>query len=361
MQPSTPVVEYRMPSSQWCRSIEIDRNENYVVLGFENSVVRFFKTANAEQPREDRLHRLQHPDCRDCPPVDTLSFSADGLALIASTRNFKTGTIHLHLWRFPFLTFHELTSCRYDVPLHESEDNGTSAALFRSGAEGEDNLICITTWTQSGGPILAQPRGGHKSHIRTEVTGRNGKLGNRIQCAAFSPSGRELAMVNDKGHLYQISNLNSSPMDVRRIATSKELTAKTGTFAMGYMALAEEDSIVLAWTEPSKGAGWIKKIPIARRVCLTDIPFLFCDHFLVLTRSFEAPQGSIPETPGVVYVTASHGNLKNHMPKIEDHSQSPVELAADHVVRELDADQNSLPGDTKQAPLVTHSYFDHRS
>lgn len=257
-----------MPSSEWCKSIAIDRNENYVVVGFESSVVRFFKTANAEQPREDRLHSLQHQDCRGCPPVDTLSFSNDGLTLMASTRGQKTGVIQLYLWRFPFNSFHELTSCRYSVPLHESEDNGISAALFRSGAEGQDNLICITTWTQSGTPILAQPRGGHKTPIRTETVGRSGKLGNRIQCAAFSPSGRELAMVNDRGHLYQISNLNSSPLDLRRIATSKELTVKTGAFAMGFVTLAEEEAIILTWTDSSKAIGWIKRIPISRRVCL---------------------------------------------------------------------------------------------
>lgn len=258
-----------MPSAQWCRSIAIDRNENYVVVGFENSVVRFFKTANAEHPREARLHGIQHQDCRACPPVDTLSFSNDGLALLASTRSNKNGIIQLYLWRFPFLAFHELASCRYPVPLHESEDNGVSAALFRSGVEGEDNLICITTWTQSGTPVLAQPRGGYRSAITTDTSGRQGKLGNRIQCAAFSPSGRELAMVNDKGHVYQISNLNSSPMDIRRIATSKELTAKTGSLSMRFMTLADEESIVLAWTDSSKAAGWVRKVPVSPRVCAT--------------------------------------------------------------------------------------------
>jgi hypothetical protein len=263
-QSSTPIVEYRMASSPWCRSIAIDKKENYVVVGFENSTVRFFKTTTMEQPREDRLHLGLHHDCSRCPSVDTLAFSHDGLALLASTRSAKTGIIQLYLWRFPFLKFQELTACRYHVPLHESEDNGLSSALFRTGPEGESGLICVTTWTQSGAPILVQSQGGHRSAIRSDVTARHGKLGNRIQCAAFSPTGTELAMVNDKGHLYQVSNLNSSPVDIKRLSTSKELTAKSNSFSMGYMTLGDEESIVLAWADSSKAIGWIKKIPVTR-------------------------------------------------------------------------------------------------
>ncbi|KAL2024840.1 hypothetical protein VTK56DRAFT_5661 [Thermocarpiscus australiensis] len=265
VQPSASVVEYRIPSSLWCRSIAIDREENYVVVGFENATVRFFNARAMEQPREDRLHALYHHDCRGCPAVDTLAFSNDGLVLVASTRSPKTGLIQIYSWRFPFHAFHELVSCRYPVPLHESEDNGVSSAIFRSGLDGEEDLVCITTWTQSGTPVLIQPRDGHRSEIRTDPSGRHsGKLGTRIQCAAFSTSGRELVLVNDKGHVFQVSNLNSSPMDVRRIATSRELTAKSESFAMSFMSLSDDEHIVLAWTDSSKATCWIKKIPAVR-------------------------------------------------------------------------------------------------
>jgi len=100
------------------------------------------------------------------------------------------------------LDFQELLSCRYHVPLHESEDIRVSSAIFKFGPRGDENSICITTWTQSGVPILVQPEEGHKSDIKTEISGRQGRLGSRIQCAAFSPSGRELAMVNNNGHLF---------------------------------------------------------------------------------------------------------------------------------------------------------------
>ncbi|KAK4156395.1 hypothetical protein C8A00DRAFT_12647 [Chaetomidium leptoderma] len=269
VQPTAQVVEYRIPSSLWCKSIAIDRQENYVVVGFENSTVRFFNARSMEQPREDRLHALYHQDCRACPPVDTLAFSNDGLVLLASTRNPKTGLIQAYCWRFPFHAFQELTTCRYPVALHESEDNGVSSAIFRPGLDGEENLVCITTWTQSGTPVLIQPRDGHRSEIRTDAPSRHGKLGNRIQCAAFSPSGRELAMVNDKGHVFQVSNLNSSPMDVRRIAACKELTAKSDSFDMSFMNLSDEECVVLAWADSSKATGWIKKIPAASRVRLS--------------------------------------------------------------------------------------------
>ncbi|KAK3322075.1 hypothetical protein B0H66DRAFT_473656 [Apodospora peruviana] len=264
LQPSTPAAEYRISSSLWCKSIAIDREENYVVIGFESATVRFFKTTNTEQPREDRLHSLYHADCRGCPSVDTLSFSSDGLNLLAGMRSLKSGVIQVYAWKFPFLTFQETASCRYHVPLHESEDNGLSSVVFRPGTEGEDNLICISTWTQSGTPILVQPQDGHRSEIRTDSSGRQNKLGSRIQCAVFSPSGKELAMVNDKGYLYQVSNLNSNVMDVKKVATSRELTARSDSFSVAFMTLSDEEYIVLAWADALKAAGWVKKIPTSR-------------------------------------------------------------------------------------------------
>lgn len=241
-----------------------------MVVGFENATVRFFNTRSTEQPREDRLHAHYHQECKGCPSVDTLAFSSDGLVLLASTRNPKTGLIQTYSWRFPFHTFQELTTCRYPVPLHESEDNGVSAAIFRPGGHnGEENLVCITTWTQSGTPILIQPQDGHRSEIKTDAaSSKQSKLGSRIQCAAFSPSGRELVMVNDRGHVFQVSNLNSSPMDVRRIASSRELTAKTDSFAMSFMTLSDEEHVVIAWADASRATGWIKRIPVTWRVWL---------------------------------------------------------------------------------------------
>ena len=251
-----------MPSNLWCRSISVCPKENYVVVGFENSIVRFFKTTYSENPREDRLHARWHKECKECPAVETLSFSNDGLMLLASTRDPRNGMIQIYSWRFPFVAFQELSSCRYHVPLHESEDNGVSSAIFRSGPVGQENLICVSTWTQSGVPVLIQPEEGHRNAIKTEISNRQGRLGSRIQCAAFSPCGRELALVNDRGHLYQISNLNSNPMDVKRIATSKELTAKSDCFAMTYMTLIDEEVIVIAWVDSSRALGYIKKVPV---------------------------------------------------------------------------------------------------
>jgi hypothetical protein len=263
IQPQVSVVEYRMSTSPWCKSIAICPKENYVVVGFDNSLVRFFKTTISEAPRDDRLHP-HHVDCKECPPVDTLSFSNDGLVLLAGTRSPKSGTIQIYQWRFPFLSFQELPTCRYRVPLHESEDNGISSAIYRSGSGpgGDNNLICITTWTQSGIPMLFQPNDNHRSEIRTDASTRQGKLGSRIQCAAFSQSGRELVMVNTKGHVYKIASLNSNPMDIRRIATTKELTAKSDSFAMSFMTLPDEEVIVVAWADSAKAIGYVKKIPL---------------------------------------------------------------------------------------------------
>ncbi len=262
-----------MPSSPWCHSICICPRENYVVVGFDNATVRFYSTARFEEPREDRLHiRSSHTDCSSCPPVDTLSFSNDGLVLLASTRSNRNGYIQIYSWRFPFEEFGELVKCRYHVPLHESEDGGVSSVIYRSGAGGEENLICITTWTQSGVPVLIQPSDGHRSEIRTDLSNHQGKLGNRIQCATFSRTGRELAMVNDKGYLYHITNLNSSPIEVKRIAVSKELTTKSDWYAMNFMSLPDEEAIVLVWVDVSKVTAYVKKIPIKYNVRGTLIP-----------------------------------------------------------------------------------------
>jgi hypothetical protein len=311
-----------MPSSLWCKSMAICSKENYVVVGFENSIVRFFRTTNSEPAREDRLHSRYHKDCKECPAVDSLSFSNDGLVLLASTRNPKSGTIQVFSWRFPFAVFQELPACRYRVPLHESEDNGVSSVIFRTGPGGEEDLICIATWTQSGTPVLVQPEGGHRSDIKNETSGRPGKLGNRIQCAAFSPSGRDIALVNDKGHLYQVSGLNSNPMDIRRIATSKELTAKSDSFGMSFMTLPDEEAIVLAWVDSSKAVGFVKKIPVSYSV--STFP-----EFKVANAKFNVIQhvDSNPTTPGFVHVYPTTSNTSPRA-ELQGDDRMPKQLAA---------------------------------
>jgi hypothetical protein len=82
-------------------------------------------------------------------------------------------------------------------------------------------------------------------------------------------------MVNNKGHLYLISSLNSRPLELRRVATSKELTTKSDAFAMAFMTVADEDSIVLAWTDPSKCMAYIKKIPMKYNVSLMKLSFFY--------------------------------------------------------------------------------------
>jgi hypothetical protein len=270
-QPSANVIEYRIPSSLWCRSIAIDKEDNCVVVGFDNATVRFFNARRTEEPLEHRLHALGFPECKACPPgkpcpsVDTLSFSSDGLSLIAGMRSSKTGVIQTYTWRFPFYMFQELFNCRYPVPLHESEDNGISSALIRPELDGDQSLVCITTWTQSGTPVLIQPQDGHRSEIRGDTTGKH-RIGSRIQCASFSHSGKELFLVNDKGYVFQVSNLNSSPMDVRRIASTKELTIKSDSFTMSVMGISDEEHVVVAWADSQRSIAWVKKIPVVAKV-----------------------------------------------------------------------------------------------
>ncbi|KAM3072533.1 hypothetical protein ACMFMG_009329 [Clarireedia jacksonii] len=276
LQTSLPVVEYPLPAALWASSIAISPNETTVAVGFNNATVYFYKTTGSAEPREDRLHARIHQECEDCPDVETLSYSDDGMHLLASTRSAKNGAVQIYFWMTPNQASQELLSCRYLVPLHESEDRGISSAIFRSKTGIEEVLICISTWTQSGVPVLVHPKTGQKTDIRTESS-RHGKLGSRIQCASFSPSGKELAMVNEKGHLYLISALNSTPLDIRKIAVSRELTIKSDSFAMAFMSLPDEESaIVMAWIDPSKtSTGMIRKIPLTSGdASLTTTPVL---------------------------------------------------------------------------------------
>ncbi|KAK4653130.1 LOW QUALITY PROTEIN: hypothetical protein QC762_505330 [Podospora pseudocomata] len=233
VQPTVSVIEYRIPSTLWAKALAIDREENYDVFALKKRTVAFFQ---------------------------------DGFTLLASTRSSKTGLMQIFSWRFPFHEFQELAACRYLIPLHESEDNGLSAAIFRPGSDGEETLVCITTWTQFGTPILIQPQDGHRSEIKVDGSGKFTKLGTRIQCAAFSPSGRELVIINDRGYVFQVSNLNSSPIDTRRVANSKELTAKSELFAMSFVTIADEENVLVAWVDSARATGWIKKIPMTGRV-----------------------------------------------------------------------------------------------
>jgi hypothetical protein len=251
-----------MPQTPFCTNLAISPKGNLVAVGFESPIVRFFSTSKSEPPREDHLHIRYHDECKEkeCPPIGTLSFSNDGLTLLASTRSLKNGMISFYSWHHPFDSFQEESKCRYHVALHESEDNGVTSAVYRPGSESEASLICVTTWTLSGHPLIIQASDGQKLEIKTDRS-HHGQVGSRIQSAAFSSAGDALAIVNAKGHVYQIANLDSNPLDVRRIATSLELTKKEGFFAMTYITLPEEEAVVLAWADSSKAMGYIKKIP----------------------------------------------------------------------------------------------------
>ncbi|RHZ54882.1 uncharacterized protein CDV56_104887 [Aspergillus thermomutatus] len=43
---------------------------------------------------------------------------------------------------------------------------------------------------------------------------------------------------------------------------SKEFTTKTDSFALAFVHQADEDLILLSWSDLSKGIGYVKKIPI---------------------------------------------------------------------------------------------------
>jgi hypothetical protein len=248
----------------------------FVAVGFENSTLGLFHATRTQQPRIVQLHHHQDAVCDGCPSVDTVSFSNNGLVLVASTRYQKSGIIHTYLGRLPFTEFDELSGCRYRVPLHESEDNGVSSVTFQSGVDGEGDLICVTTWTQSGAPILIQPDGQHRIKLQTHSADRHrSQLGTRIQAAIFSGSGRELVLVNDRGNVYLTSNLNSETIDICKIATSKEFTKKSDSISVAFVTLLDEDAIAVAWADTSRLKGFVMKITITSRVSYPQHLILF--------------------------------------------------------------------------------------
>lgn len=252
-----------MKNTPWCKNIAISPSGHIVVVGFENATVQFFDTTGMVLPREDRVHCRQYQICNGCPSIETLSFSNDGLNVLASTRG-HTGIIQVYRWQYPFEEHQELESCRYHVPMHEPEDNGVTAVLCQPTASGE-GAVCITTWTQSGIPVLVHTKDGFRSEIKGQGQGSHGqwKVGTRIQNAAFSPSGRELALLNDNGLVFRVSSPNAAVLDVRKIAPWTKLTARSESFSMSFVSVPNEgDMIILAWVDASKAIGFVKTIRI---------------------------------------------------------------------------------------------------
>jgi hypothetical protein len=70
-------------------------------------------------------------------------------------------------------------------------------------------------------------------------------------------------------------------MDIRRIAVSKELTAKSNSYAMAFMTIQDEEAIVLAWADSPKATGFVKKIPILSSVSALHLAF-FNDYPLLM-------------------------------------------------------------------------------
>ena len=319
---SSAAVEYRMRPSPWCRCIAATSTGGVVAVGFENAAIGLYNCFDSHAPRQYRLHARQHQNCKDCPPVDTISFSNDGLVLVASTRSTKNGTIQVYLSRFPFTDFEEILPCRYRVPLHESEDNGVSSVHYQPGTDGRDDLVCITTWTQSGVPVLIQPNLGHKTEIRSQSSSSNrqGKLGHRIQASAFAPSGRELALVNDQGYVYRVSDMSSIPMDIRRVATSKVIPMKSDSFALAFVPLLDEETIVVSWSDSSKAKGYVRKIPIVPTVCFKIFRALVWTD----TNSLFATQGEIYHSSKANFVDVHVNPLPTQLELPERDFKEPV-------------------------------------
>jgi hypothetical protein len=64
-------------------------------------------------------------------------------------------------------------------------------------------------------------------------------------------------------------------MDIKQIATSKELTAKSDSFAMAFMTLPDEEAIVLVWADSSKAMAFVKKIPMPSNVSIACFTLCF--------------------------------------------------------------------------------------
>jgi hypothetical protein len=63
-------------------------------------------------------------------------------------------------------------------------------------------------------------------------------------------------------------------MDIRRVATSKAFPIKSDSFALAFVPLLDEETIVLSWSDSSKAMGYVKKIPIVPTVCTVQFSLI---------------------------------------------------------------------------------------
>ncbi|KAF3286939.1 hypothetical protein TWF970_008769 [Orbilia oligospora] len=142
----------------------------------------------------------------------------------------------------------------------ESDDNGVSAlSLCETKASG--STLCYSTWTMSGQPSIIRwgapgiPSSNHQLH--------DDSLGTRIQDMAIVPNADFMALINERGDIYQYAvRIGSRPKHLKTI-TFGSRRRSTNNFKDRVCLKIDEDhnKIIVAYTR--KGRGYIEKHDMA--------------------------------------------------------------------------------------------------
>ncbi|KAF3312740.1 hypothetical protein TWF173_006962 [Orbilia oligospora] len=153
-----------------------------------------------------------------------------------------------------------LFRCFPDWQERERDDNGVSAlSLCETKASG--STLCYSTWTMSGQPSII--RWGAPGIPTSNYQLHDDSLGTRIQDMAIVPNADFMALINERGDIYQYAvRIGSRPKHLKTISFGSRRRS-TNNFKDRVCLKIDEDhnKIIVAYTR--KGRGYIEKHDMA--------------------------------------------------------------------------------------------------
>ncbi|KAF3174110.1 hypothetical protein TWF788_008820 [Orbilia oligospora] len=142
----------------------------------------------------------------------------------------------------------------------ERDDNGVSAlSLCETKASG--STLCYSTWTMSGQPSII--RWGAPGIPTSNDQLHDDSLGTRIQDMAIVPNADFMALINERGDIYQYAvRIGSRPKHLKTISFGSRRRSTHDFKDRVYLKIDEDhNKIVIAYTR--NGRGYIEKHDIA--------------------------------------------------------------------------------------------------
>jgi hypothetical protein len=227
-------------------AIALSQNDNLIATKYSRCV-DIYDVATGGHIR----HALPSIKSRVSPGNHVVCFSPDSLAVSASTRYEPEKVITY--WS-PCFEPAKAVSCETANPTGFPGDNGLSAVLcsppfpHMSGA-----AAFVASFTEKGAPLvcnlsLASSRSAG-SRVRP-IHDPKGRVGTRIHCAALSPSGNAIALVNQRNDVFFIDSCWTGASEPKRVATVKRNVSVVKEVAVG---MPSNDEANLFWLEKGKG------------------------------------------------------------------------------------------------------------